>query len=306
MCDAGVMQLDKPVNFDLFGQPIVEDVLLRDKFVEPPFSVLDTRNGSWQKRRGKWMRLGIKSFLGREGVETFSNIPDSRGGVPSYTSTFDPALCELMYTWFCPQGGSVLDPFAGGSVRGVVAQYLGYQYTGVDIRLEQVEENQKQALEIFGSGALPLWITGNSNTVLDELPSEFDMIFSCPPYADLEVYSDLAGDVSNMDYPNFLTAYGGIIAKSCRLLRPGGYAVFVVGEVRNKHGYYVGFVSDTVRAFERCGVRFYNDAVLINCVNTASLRAERYMRSKKLAKIHQNVLVFKKPDPAQTRKAPQV
>ena len=31
----------------------------------------------------------------------------------SGTSIFDPVLCELVYRWFCPAGGAVLDPFAG-------------------------------------------------------------------------------------------------------------------------------------------------------------------------------------------------
>ena len=39
----------------------------------------------------------------------------------SATSIFDPVLCELAYRWSCPQGGTIIDPFAGGSVRGVVA-----------------------------------------------------------------------------------------------------------------------------------------------------------------------------------------
>ena len=43
----------------------------------------------------------------------------------SGTSIFDPVLCELAYRWFCPPGGVVLDPFAGGSVRGIVASKLG-------------------------------------------------------------------------------------------------------------------------------------------------------------------------------------
>lgn len=30
-----------------------------------------------------------------------------------------PVLCELAYRWFCLAGGLVLDPFAGGSVRGI-------------------------------------------------------------------------------------------------------------------------------------------------------------------------------------------
>ena len=43
----------------------------------------------------------------------------------------------------------MLDPFAGGSVRGLVAEYLGYTYTGIELRQEQVEENQKQAKEML-------------------------------------------------------------------------------------------------------------------------------------------------------------
>ena len=36
---------------DLFGNVIVNDPLLRDKFIEPPFSVLDTKSGNWQRRK---------------------------------------------------------------------------------------------------------------------------------------------------------------------------------------------------------------------------------------------------------------
>ena len=39
-------------------------------------------------------------------------------GKENGTSIFDPVVCELAYTWFAPVGGVVLDPFAGGSVRG--------------------------------------------------------------------------------------------------------------------------------------------------------------------------------------------
>jgi len=35
-------------NLDLFGNEIKLDPLLRDKFIEPPFSILDTKTGSWQ------------------------------------------------------------------------------------------------------------------------------------------------------------------------------------------------------------------------------------------------------------------
>jgi len=37
----------------------------------------------------------------------------------------------------------VLDPFAGGSVRGIVASRLGYRYVGIELRQEQVEANRR-------------------------------------------------------------------------------------------------------------------------------------------------------------------
>lgn len=113
------------------------------------------------------------------------------------TSIFDPVLCELAYKWFTPEGGAILDPFAGGGVRGIVAQYLGYKYTGVELRQEQVEANGMNAKEILSADNLPLWITGDSEKEIPKIKSKFDLLFSCPPYADLEVYSDLPEDISS-------------------------------------------------------------------------------------------------------------
>ncbi|NLZ31066.1 MAG: hypothetical protein GX885_10070 [Methanomicrobiales archaeon] len=67
-----------------------------------------------------------------------------------------------------------------------------------------------------------------------------------------------------------------------------------MGEVRDKDGFYYDFVGDTKRAFIDAGAKLYNDAILLNAVGTASMRADRIFGSnKKLVKIHQNVLVFK-------------
>lgn len=279
---------------DLFGEVIEKDVLLRDTFIEPPFSVLDTKSGSWQSRKRQWLHKGIKSEVGRD-AKAFNTTTLDASKVSTDTSVFDPALCEVIYKWFCPAGGSILDPFAGGSVRGIVAQYLGYYYTGIDIRVEQIASNREQALDILKVNNQPNYYVGDSNKVLDELTPEYDFVFSCPPYGDLETYSDLDGDISNMEYEKFLVNYESIIAKSCKLLKRGGFACFVVGEFRDKQGYYRGFVPDTIRAFDKCGMKFYNEAILLNAIGTAPQRAQGNMNSKKLVKVHQNVLVFVKP-----------
>lgn len=279
---------------DLFGQEIIEDVLLRDLFIEPPFSVLDAKTGNWQRRKREWFKIGMKSEVGRK--ENMLKMSKTASLGNKDTSIFDPALTELLYKWYVPENGTILDPFAGGSVRGIVANYLGFKYTGIDIRQEQIDSNREQGLEILEVTNQPNWYVGDSNEVLNGFDKEFDFVFSCPPYADLEVYSDLDGDISNMPYIEFMKAYEEIIKKSCNLLKSGGYACFVVGEVRDKKGHYIGFVPDTIKAFEKAGLKYYNEGILLNAIGTASLRAPRIFGSnKKLVKVHQNVLIFIKP-----------
>ena len=119
--------------------------ILADRFGIPPFSVLNAREGWWQKRKKQWLDLGIKSEVGR-GEELTYNI--SKGDVGKRilaaggaTSIFDPVITELVYRWFSAPDSVILDPFAGGSVRGIVAAILGRKYIGVDLRKEQVEAN---------------------------------------------------------------------------------------------------------------------------------------------------------------------
>lgn len=286
-------------ELDLFGNTIIKDELLRHKFIEPPFSILDTKNGNWIMRKKQWKKIGIKSEIGRD-AKTFGKFTPNQGNKDRFddkmTSIFDPALCEVIYHWFCPENGNILDPFAGGSVRGIVANYLKFNYYGIDIRQEQIDSNREQALNILSIENQPNYYVGDSNIILDEkFNIEFDLVFSCPPYADLEVYSDLDGDISNKPYNEFINLYESIIKKSCDKLKSGGYACFVVGEVRDKKGNYYGFVPDTIQAFKKCGMNFYNEAILLDQLGTASMRANGNMKSQKLVKVHQNILVFKKP-----------
>lgn len=292
-------------QYDLFGNPIEKKGDLKRDFGANPFSILDTKDGLWQARKKKWINMGIKSEVGRD-AQTFhmKDWADKKGeeGVlrgkklPSDTSIFDPVLCELMYRWYCPIGGAILDPFAGGSVRGIVANYLGYHYSGIDIRQEQIDSNREQAINILGVDNQPQWYCGDSNIVLDrEWNKEFDMVFTCPPYANLEVYSDLQGDISNMDYDDFIFTFESIMRKSCKLLKNGCFCVIVVGEVRDRFGNYYVFVPDTIKLMQKCkGMVFYNDAVLATSLASAALRAAGNMKSGKLVKVHQNIIMFKK------------
>lgn len=271
---------------------------LADKFIAPPFSVLDTKQGYWKDRRKTWLDLGIRSEVGREEGLISGGDPNSMmGSINAGTSVFDPVLCEIAYSWFNVAHGTVLDPFAGGSVRGVVASKLLQQYVGHELRAEQVEANRIQAEEIC-TDPMPAWIAGDSNVTLDENDIEADLIFSCPPYADLEVYSDDPADISNMPYEQFMEVYRSIIAKAVAKLKDDRFAVWVIGEVRDRNGVYYNFLGDTIRAFIDAGMQYYNEIVLLNALGTLPQRAGRqFSAGRKVGKAHQNVLVFYKGNP---------
>jgi hypothetical protein len=213
------------------------------------------------------------------------------------TSIFDPVLCELVYRWFCPPEGAILDPFAGGSVRGIVASVLNRGYTGIDLSAVQVDANRAQAEEITPARK-PTWHTGDSRNVKTLAPGRYDLVFSCPPYAFLEVYSEDPSDLSTLSYEEFLAAYRKIISDSCSMLKNNRFACFVVGDVRDpKTGAYCNFVSDTIRAFLDAGMKLYNEAILVTAVGSLPIRVgKQFEGARKLGKTHQNVLVFIKGD----------
>lgn len=271
-----------------------------------PFSVLRSDLGPWRDRRRTWQELGISSRAGREHVTTF-NTSDHfgrtvLGSISGGLSTFDPVLAELSYAWYCPEGGSILDPFAGGSVRGLVAANGGYHYTGIDLSADQIDANEDQAAawrERDMLAAEPTWHVGDSADILPTLPNGgFDYVFTCPPYHNLERYSDHPADLSAMRWRDFTEAYREIIAESVRCLADNRFATWVVGEVRNSAGMIRGLVPLTIAAHEQAGARLYNDAVLLNTIGTAAARLPQQWRAaRKVGRIHQYVLTFVKGDP---------
>ena len=286
--DWGLPDTDNPAE--------IEHNRLTDMFLVPPFSVLDARQGYWQDRKREWIGIGIKSEEGRDAECMQSSFGENYGRVQQTgQSIFDPVLTEIVYKWFCTDGGQIFDCFAGGSVRGIVAEKLGYKYTGIDLRPEQVEANKQNAAQI---GVSPTWYCDDSkNADKYVADNSCDLIFSCPPYADLEVYSNDPRDISNMDYEDFCTAYREIITTACKKLKENRFAVFVVGDVRDKKGFYRNFVDYTKECFNDNGLSTYNEAILLDPLGTAMLRAGGFQKNRKLIKVHQNVLIFYKGDP---------
>lgn len=369
---------------DGIGGPLADDELgapeplpaqngsLADKFLAPPFSVLDTRQGYWRARKQQWLSLGIKSEVGREanllqmsesilmadnGIDpwqfkenqpNYSQPSNVSGNTPAFfykkremeqiagrelssneavevfqtgkltaangevvdfevgdvwsgagTSIFDPVLCEIAYRWWCPRGGTIVDPFAGGSVRGVVAGKLGYNYHGVELRNEQVEANREQNTDILGGSKNVTWTQGDSTKPesWSNIPAA-DFVFTCPPYYDLEVYSDEPGDLSALETDDeFFTLLEESFRRADEVLQNDRFICVVMGEVREDKGPLRDMIGRTANAARNVGWSYYNDAILLTAVGSLALRAGRIFRGgRKLARCHQYVMVFVKGD----------
>ena len=280
---------------------------LKEKFIMPPFSVLDARQGDWQKRKKAWLKI-IDSGKGRKDDLLGDGLNELLSKATGYntltgTSIFDPVLCEILINWFSPKGAKIIDPFAGGSVRGIVSQFLQRDYYGNDLSKEQIKANVEQfgqlenSTDFFGEKLkMPKWSVGDSKNI-DKIitESDFDMLLTCPPYADLEVYSDDPADISNMEYEDFLSVYEEIFEKSIQKLKENAFICVVVGEVRDNNGYYRNFIGDTINAVEKTGAKYYNEIVLVTMGGTLPLRAGRtFNASRKVANSHQKALVFLK------------
>lgn len=511
---------------------------LAERFLVPPFDVLDARQGWWRERKRTWLAVGIRSELGRTrdgdgdgghaltfqgwarrdpqyydkkraaeqalgralSVAEFeaSHYEPPENALAGGTSVFDPVLCELAVRWFSPPAGVVLDPFAGGSVRGIVAAILGREYHGNDLSERQVESNREQAAAIlapreadepvmvkvsaaqarqlfhgctpdyirdvchgaccrsksqpggilvvvhpseaaavaaaganiddgrivpeggrcpyqqrdtelcgvhgtdakpFGCIASPFtvndagtlivrnryrllkcfkddrdgppppayvafrgsldrifgddvaaelcahldagggditlpvsratwqmlrdndaakhgtppaggagtarWDVGDSAEWVETLePESADLIFTCPPYYDLEEYSADPADLSTMSYADFDRAYARIIAGAAAALRPDRFAVFVTGDARDKRGILHDLRGSTIAAAEAAGLRYCSGAVILTPIGSVPVVAARtFAGTRTLSRVHQDVLVFCKGDRSAAAKA---
>lgn len=290
---------------------------LRDRYIIPPFSILDSQVGEWLKRRNEWEAIIKNRSENVRNITAKSNTPyinkfdydigykglERNGNI----STFDPFLAEILIRWFSRDRDTIIDPFAGGHVRGAISGILGRNYVGVDINESQIAANLENWEKIctlyddtdFGQVN---WQCRDSKKVFREdiEPStKYDMMFTCPPYYNLEIYSDNADDISTCKtYEEFIDAYRGIIRGCYKILADDTFAVIVVEELRRPDGIFYGFVPDTIRAFVDAGFVYYNEMILENRIMSLGVRCPKYFdQSRKVGRHHQNVLVFFKGNP---------
>lgn len=311
---------------------------INEDFIIFPCSILDQNNSKWQDRKKYWIkRLEINNNINsREGklyknknnmthypktyscymnfkhknneqlsfeefVEKF-NPPefeeDKQNIFVKGVSVFDPVLSELSCKWFSPYlGCKIFDCFAGDCFKGLVFALCGYEFTGIELRQEQVDDNINCCKKFENLNLKYICDDGQNVDKYLQKESQY-LLFSCPPYYNLEVYSNLPNDASNQkDYSDFLKILDNAYSKSIKILKDNRFAVIVVGNIRDKQGFYYNFINDIINIFNKNGMFLLNELILKEPVSIRCFSARRLFKSRKIVKIHQNILVFYKGNP---------
>lgn len=288
--------------------------VLHEKYIVPPFSVFNTHQPYMKERMLMWRDMG---FCGTNGRVTSNNglCYDNRR-MDNYankkrvkttsnyigTSVFNPVVCEVVYKWFTTPKSLIFDPFAGGITRGAIAAVLGHDYIGYDINPVQIESNWEEydrLQERYKIDGTCRWYECDSSC---SMPSDdtADLIFTCPPYYNLEKYSDEPQDLSNCKtYQDFILYYTSIISSCYNVLKNDSFMVWVVSDVRDKDTTaYHGLVADTIKAAQNAGFLLYNEIILYNETGNLAIVSGDYLdRARKVGRQHQNILVFYKGNP---------
>lgn len=207
------------------------------------------------------------------------------------TSIFNPHLAQMILSAYASPHSYIFDPFAGGGTRGFIASAMEHRYLGVEIRQEEVD----RLIERQGVLGNTFEIVCADSRLYDAGTEVFDFAYTCPPYYDLEVYSPLEGDMSNVStYEEFLEMLHGSMEKTYKALKHDSLFVMVVGNFRDKKGDLRHFNGDAVKLGLRAGFALHDEIIFWGASDVAYQRLGQFVANRRSVRVHESLLIFKK------------
>jgi len=210
-------------------------------------------------------------------------------------SQFQPELAERIIKFYTNEDDKILDIFSGRT-RAIITRMFNRKYIGYEISREAYKQTvnalkRQQTLFVLKE---PIIHNKDAISVSSDYPSNyFDVIFTCPPYWNIEKYETCNGQLSDIsDYKDFLNRYEQIIVESKKVLKDGGLVIWIVGNFR-KNGKFYDFCNDTKNIFYRNGFELH-DEIIRKIYTNITPRIKQSVERKRMVKTHEYVLIFKK------------
>lgn len=205
-------------------------------------------------------------------------------------SIFNPHLAQMILSAYCPLNARIYDAFGGGGTRGYVATKMGHKYMGIEIRKEEVErlKEQMRKWNLYFDMFL-----GDSRKYNPK--GSFNFAFTCPPYYDLELYSNLEGDLSNAkNYQDYLRMLKDVMQIIYNSLEKDCFSVFVVGNFRDIKGELEHLNGDLIRMGKEIGFKLWDEIIWMGASNVALTRCGQFGINRKSVRMHEYIVVLKK------------
>jgi DNA modification methylase len=218
-------------------------------------------------------------------------------------SEFNPTIAKNIISFWSEKDDIILDPFSGRS-RALISYAMNRKYYGYEISSDAYNYmlDEFEELGLFENE----WFTNNIKVynkdcmyLLEDLEDDsVDLVFTCPPYWDLEKYESSPGQLSDyVDYSVFLDELMNRLIAASQKLKPGKYLVIVLGDFR-KRGKYISFHSDLLQKMGKMQDLILHDVIVAQNIpfNTSAFYFGAIKHKKFTSKAHEYILVWKKKD----------
>lgn len=220
-----------------------------------------------------------------------------------HPASFPVSLCEKIIRTFSREGSRVLDPFNGIGSTMVAASNIGSTGIGIDLSKEYCELSESR---IQNNDNISI-INGDNLEVLDSIEdNQFDLCVTSPPYWDIlnqrrsadrkesVTYSDHELDLGNInDYEVFVKKLGDVFEKVYYKIKPGGYCVVNVMDIRKKSKFYPLHMDLSLELQSR-GFTFDDLIIWDRQIDYNNMRPLGYPYKFRINKVHEYLLIFYK------------
>lgn len=268
----------------------IEEAGARNGVANPKYA---SREGCWQGENG-FSNVVLAEHVVEDGTIKKKSDRSHNGNA----SVLDPVACEVILRFFMPTNGRrVYNPFGGGVQMGFVTADYGYDYVSSEIRQNQCDANNAICRDLKGKAE---WIKSDSSVYMPE--HKADLVFTCPPYYQVEDYFDYdgkppEGELNSLStYEEFRDTLFKGYKQAIEALNDNCFFVVMTGDSRDKNGAYYCCESEHELFFKQNGLHVYNKIIYLECEFTRLAHAKKTLNYRKFPKREQKIIVAYKGD----------